>query len=164
MTTTAKIPPFNPPPQHTTHETTLSTTATSRLEIYNCTPPSSPPSSWVTVTYIPPTAPSSSEDPESTPEKHTLLTIPPHWHAHHDEVMTILSGKLKFTIDGVERVVGAGEELLIRRGAVHGFTVLRGVPATFRERALVEGWEEEIERKGEGAMREGDGNGNFKGA
>jgi mannose-6-phosphate isomerase-like protein (cupin superfamily) len=152
MTTTPEIPAFNPQPSHTTHETTLYPTATSRLDIYNCTPPDAGPSSWVTVTYTPPTTTTS--DRESDPAKHTLLAVPAHWHEHHDEAMTVLSGKLKFFIDGHEHVLSEGQELLIRRGTVHGFEVIRGVQASFRERALAAGWEKD--------GRELDGSGTFK--
>jgi quercetin dioxygenase-like cupin family protein len=48
---------------------------------------------------------------------------------YHDEVMEVLSGKMKFFIEGREIIASAGDvPLTIPRGTVHGFTVIKGEP------------------------------------
>ncbi|ETN40777.1 uncharacterized protein HMPREF1541_05057 [Cyphellophora europaea CBS 101466] len=135
---TVSIPSFEPPAEHTTLTATLQLSLTATMSIYQCTPPTSPPLSWVQTAYHPP--PTESPDHAT----HPLLSIPPHWHAHHDEIMTVTSGRMKFSIGGQDVMLGHGEgcetnEAQIKRGTVHGFTVLRGEAAEFRERTVPQG-------------------------
>jgi len=68
-------------------------------------------------------------------EDSDVLSVPPHWHQYHDEVMEVLSGRLKFYVDGKEIIVSEGDPpLTIRRGSVHGFTVIKGESTTFKEK------------------------------
>lgn len=113
------------------------------MRIYESSADPASPISWVETTYTPPSA--SAADYAS----HTLLAIPPHWHQHHDEIMTVLEGRMLFNVSGKDIVLGAPasaadegqmqSEFLIERGTVHGFTVFRGEKVTFRERTLPQG-------------------------
>lgn len=51
----------------------------------------------------------------------TRGAVPTHYHAEHDELVMILDGGGKFTIEGKTQDVKAGDVLVIPRGAVHGF-------------------------------------------
>jgi quercetin dioxygenase-like cupin family protein len=44
-----------------------------------------------------------------------------HYHKSWDETVYGLDGKMTFTVDGVESVIGPGEHMFIRRGQVHQF-------------------------------------------
>jgi len=44
---------------------------------------------------------------------------PKHFHPAHDERFEVLEGRLHVRVDGVERVVAAGETIEITRGSVH---------------------------------------------
>lgn len=70
---------------------------------------------------------------------------------------------MKFFIEGEEKVLAAGEELLIRRGTVHGFEVFRGGRVAFRERVVFEGSEQEEVRRGLDGEDEGVKDLEFKG-
>lgn len=56
------------------------------------------------------------------------LRLPPHaalppaaGHEGSDEVLYIIAGRLRYTVDGVERELGPGETAVTRPGAVRGF-------------------------------------------
>lgn len=51
----------------------------------------------------------------------TRGAVPAHHHVEHDELVLILEGHGKFTIEGQDRDVAAGDILIIPRGAVHSF-------------------------------------------
>ncbi len=51
----------------------------------------------------------------------TRGAVPAHYHADHDELVLILEGAGKFTIEGQTHDVKAGEVQVIPRGAVHSF-------------------------------------------
>jgi mannose-6-phosphate isomerase-like protein (cupin superfamily) len=107
------------------------------MQIYTCQPPASAASSWVETTYTPP--------PQDSPTyaTHTLLAVPSHWHELHDEVMTVLFGRMEFTVGGKTVTLGDdcadGREWFIPRGVAHGFTAIRGVGVSFRERTVPQG-------------------------
>ena len=50
-----------------------------------------------------------------------MQTPAPHSHDGFEETIYGLEGVSTWTIDGVERDVGPGEAVCIRRGEVHGF-------------------------------------------
>lgn len=55
-----------------------------------------------------------------------VLIIPPHWHTRHGERMTVHEGRVAATVDGVTRVLRAGDApMVIPPYAVHA---LRGFP------------------------------------
>jgi quercetin dioxygenase-like cupin family protein len=45
--------------------------------------------------------------------------ITEHFHPHQEERFTITAGKAHFTVEGEDRVVGAGEAIVVPRGARH---------------------------------------------
>lgn len=47
----------------------------------------------------------------------------PHWHVH-EQITYVLKGKLEFFIDGVGRVVEAGDSIYFESNVPHGCTVL----------------------------------------
>jgi len=47
---------------------------------------------------------------------------PPHSHAHNEEYLYILEGRLRYSVDGESRDLGAGESAFTPKGAVHGFS------------------------------------------
>jgi len=47
---------------------------------------------------------------------------PPHSHAHNDEYLYVLEGRLRYSVDAEVRDLGAGESAFTPRGAVHGFS------------------------------------------
>lgn len=51
----------------------------------------------------------------------TLSTPPYHWHLRQDETFLVLRGRMLATIEGVDRVVGAGEKVTIVAGQYHTF-------------------------------------------
>lgn len=54
--------------------------------------------------------------------------------------MEVLSGKMKFFVDGREIIASAGDSpITIPRGTVHGFTVIKGEPVSFTEKTLPSG-------------------------
>jgi quercetin dioxygenase-like cupin family protein len=57
---------------------------------------------------------------EMTVEPGARMPVP-HFHKAFEEVGYGLSGKLRFTLEGKTFDLGAGDSLLIPRGAVHGF-------------------------------------------
>jgi quercetin dioxygenase-like cupin family protein len=47
---------------------------------------------------------------------------PPHSHAHSEEYLYVLEGKLRYSVDGELRDLGVGESAFTPKGAVHGFS------------------------------------------
>ena len=45
--------------------------------------------------------------------------VPPHFHEHMDEYFEVLSGEMKFTIDGRSVVRKAGEAIMVPKGVRH---------------------------------------------
>ena len=58
---------------------------------------------------------------------------PPHSHPGNEELIVVLEGVLRYTVDGLTRDLGAGESMGTPRGSVHGFSNPHGAVA----RALV---------------------------
>jgi len=58
---------------------------------------------------------------------------PPHSHRDNEEVIYILEGVLRYTVDGETRDLTPGERMYTARGSVHGFSNPHEAPA----RALV---------------------------
>jgi quercetin dioxygenase-like cupin family protein len=58
---------------------------------------------------------------------------PPHSHAHNEEYLYILEGRLRYSVDAVVRDLGVGETAFTPKGAVHGFSNPFSAPA----RALI---------------------------
>ncbi|KAG8667784.1 hypothetical protein FPOAC2_12983 [Fusarium poae] len=61
--------------------------------------------------------------------------VPPHWHKHHDEYITVLEGRMTVTLDGRETVLTpeAGS-IFIPRRTVHSFRGFHGEKTVFEER------------------------------
>ncbi|KAG4419648.1 hypothetical protein IFR04_007245 [Cadophora malorum] len=98
-----------------------------RLFVDHSKPEDSPEHNWVDTRY------DGQDDSE-------ILAIPNHWHKDHDEVMEVLEGKMIFYLDGKKIVASAGDPpVLIPRGHVHGFTVIKGQTARFTERTKPSG-------------------------
>lgn len=58
---------------------------------------------------------------------------PPHSHPGNEELVYVLEGVLRYTVDGTTRDLGPGESMGTPRGSVHGFSNPHGAVA----RALV---------------------------
>jgi len=58
---------------------------------------------------------------------------PPHSHTRNEECVYVLEGKLRYSVDGVERDLHPGEWMFTPRGAVHQFSNPHGEAA----RALI---------------------------
>ncbi len=58
---------------------------------------------------------------------------PPHSHAHNEEYLYVLEGKIRYSVDDEVRDLRAGESAFTPKGAVHGFSN----PFPERCRALV---------------------------
>ncbi|RPH38090.1 MAG: cupin domain-containing protein [Planctomycetota bacterium] len=54
---------------------------------------------------------------------------PPHSHAHNEEYLYVLEGRLRYSVDGEVQDLGAGESAFTPRGAVHGFSNPFSAPA-----------------------------------
>lgn len=119
------IPPFDLDPEYTKLASTHVLGPNLEMFIYVNTPPSESSWTWVESFYDP---------PADEPSDSKLLVIPVHWHKYHDEIMTVLEGRMKFWIDGKEKLLRAGDEILIPRRTRHGFTTIRGVKSGLRER------------------------------
>ncbi|KAF5345417.1 hypothetical protein D9757_013482 [Collybiopsis confluens] len=63
-----------------------------------------------------------------------ILLVPMHWHENHDEVMTVLEGKVKITL-GREVKICTPESgaVFIPRGTPHAVESFKGVPAVIVE-------------------------------
>ena len=58
---------------------------------------------------------------------------PPHSHGNNEEVLVVLEGLLRYTVDEETRDLKPGERMYTRKGSVHGFSNPHAEPA----RALV---------------------------
>lgn len=58
---------------------------------------------------------------------------PEHVHPHQENIFEVLTGALRFRIDGAERLVGPGERLVIPPGVPHHFWVDGGTAAHYRQ-------------------------------
>lgn len=58
---------------------------------------------------------------------------PPHSHAHNEEYLYVLEGKLRYSVDSDQRDLEAGESAFTPKGAVHGFSN----PFSISSRALI---------------------------
>lgn len=47
---------------------------------------------------------------------------PPHSHAHNEEFLYVLAGKLRYTVDAEVKDLDAGQSAFTPKGAVHGFS------------------------------------------
>lgn len=47
---------------------------------------------------------------------------PPHSHAHNEEILYVLEGRLRYSVNAEVRDLGAGESAFTPKGAVHGFS------------------------------------------
>ncbi len=56
------------------------------------------------------------------------MGIPPHTHAHEDELIYILSGEFEVFLDGKISTATAGDWLNFTRGSAHGFTNTGSLP------------------------------------
>jgi len=54
---------------------------------------------------------------------------PPHSHSHNEEVVYVLDGMLRYTVDGETRDLAAGQRMYTPRGSVHGFSNPHDRPA-----------------------------------
>ena len=54
---------------------------------------------------------------------------PPHHHAADQETFFVVEGEVEFSIDGAPRSAGAGDVVLIPKGATHAFTNTGDAPA-----------------------------------
>jgi quercetin dioxygenase-like cupin family protein len=61
------------------------------------------------------------------------MVPPPHSHAHNEEYLYVLEGKLRYSIDGDAKDLGVGGSAFTPKGAVHAFSNPFAVPC----RALV---------------------------
>jgi len=69
-----------------------------------------------------------------------FFEAPPHWHKIQDEVMEMRVGRMKFTIDGKENILSAGDPpFLISHGQVHSIKVFKRERAILREKTLPSG-------------------------
>ncbi|KAI0873257.1 hypothetical protein GGS24DRAFT_464254 [Hypoxylon argillaceum] len=65
-----------------------------------------------------------------------ILSIPPHWHKEHAEYLSVVEGRLEFTINGDKVILQAGDpEVFVPRRVVHSVTSFKGERAILRERA-----------------------------
>ena len=58
---------------------------------------------------------------------------PPHSHTHNEEIIYVLEGTLRYSVDADHRDLRPGERMVTPRGSVHGFSNPHDKPA----RALV---------------------------
>ena len=80
---------------------------------------------------------------------------PKHFHPSQDEHFEVLDGQLTVRVDGVERVLGAGETIEVPRGAVHQLWNAGEVPAHARWRTAPAGRTEQWFRAIDALHREG---------
>ena len=52
--------------------------------------------------------------------------LPPHVHEDAEQSIMMLSGRISFTIDGVDHTLSAGDVAIVPRGAVHGGRSIEG--------------------------------------
>jgi len=63
------------------------------------------------------------------------IEVPLHWHAKHSERITVREGRIEASLDGVKRIVAAGESIHIPAHMVHGFRGFKGERLVVTERA-----------------------------
>ena len=54
---------------------------------------------------------------------------PPHSHTENEEIIYVLEGKLRYSVDGDVRDLPPGERMVTPRGSVHGFSNPHEAPA-----------------------------------
>lgn len=54
---------------------------------------------------------------------------PPHSHTHNEEIVYVLEGKLRYSVDEVSRDLGPGESMVTPKGSTHGFSNPFELPA-----------------------------------
>jgi quercetin dioxygenase-like cupin family protein len=47
---------------------------------------------------------------------------PPHSHTNNEEIVYVLEGRLRYSVDAEDRELAAGETMFTPKGAVHGFS------------------------------------------
>lgn len=63
--------------------------------------------------------------------------VPPHWHKHHTERMTVVEGRLEVGLEGKKIIVNAGDApVLIPARAVHSLRGFKGERLVFQEQAF----------------------------
>ncbi|MCJ1319327.1 hypothetical protein MMC15_004663 [Xylographa vitiligo] len=73
-------------------------------------------------------------------EDSVVLAVPGHWHKDHDEILEVLEGRMIIYLDRRELVTSAGDPpILVRRGHIHGFTVIKGERVRATERTMPTG-------------------------
>ncbi|KAK4500138.1 hypothetical protein PRZ48_008324 [Zasmidium cellare] len=74
-----------------------------------------------------------------------IPSIPPHWHKHHAETMTVLTGTVHFTLNSQPHILTpTSPPLHIPRLAVHSFTFVPGVATVLKESTEPEGEFKEV--------------------
>ena len=64
----------------------------------------------------------------------SVLGVPAHWHMNHTEHMTVISGRVRFTLDGVTHTVTPeSPTLVIPPWHTHSVSGIAGEPVVFRE-------------------------------
>ncbi|KAJ3735013.1 hypothetical protein DFJ43DRAFT_66019 [Lentinula guzmanii] len=64
-----------------------------------------------------------------------IFQVPLHWHEDHDEIITVLEGKLKVTLGGETKVyTPESGEAFVPRGVPHALESFKGVPCVVTER------------------------------
>ncbi|KAF7370056.1 Cupin-2 domain-containing protein [Mycena sanguinolenta] len=64
------------------------------------------------------------------------LSVPPHWHLFHEERHVVLKGRIRFTQDGVARVIGPVDgEIRTLPGVVHSIESFAGEETIMEETA-----------------------------
>ena len=63
-----------------------------------------------------------------------VLHVPPHWHKHHTERMTVQKGRVKYTLEGVTHILTPeSPALVVPPWHTHSIDCFAGEPALFRE-------------------------------
>jgi len=69
-----------------------------------------------------------------------VFYVAPHWHKYHDEYMSVTEGRLEVTVEGITRIVSAGDEpAFIPRWHVHSMKGFQGEKVVFQEKAVPAG-------------------------
>ncbi|KAI0860227.1 hypothetical protein F4860DRAFT_504096 [Xylaria cubensis] len=64
-----------------------------------------------------------------------IISIPPHWHKEHAEYLSVIEGRIEFTLNGEKIVLNAGDpDLFVPRRVVHSFKSFKGEKSILRER------------------------------
>jgi len=65
------------------------------------------------------------------------FNVPSHWHAAHDELHTVIQGRIEITQNGVSRIVGPEDGVVLtQRGVVHSLRTFEGEEVILVETAL----------------------------